>query len=162
MKKILLIIAASLMLFACGGDKNKDAAGGEGMKKGIETKSTGFVDELKKQYAGKTLVVNFFASWCPPCRGETPDFVAAYEKYKGENFVIVGISVDKSVDDVQKFVDEFKVTYPVYHADNNLGIEMNIGTIPTSFIYKPDGKLFDMVVGPLTAKELDIIASSFK
>lgn len=162
MKKILLIIAASLMIFACGGDKNKDASQSPEAKSGVETKTAGFVEELKKQYAGKTLIVNFFASWCPPCRGETPDFVAAYEKYKGENFVIVGISVDKSVAEAEGFVKEFNVTYPVYHADNALGIEMNIGTIPTSFIYKPDGKLFDMVVGPLTAKELDIIAASFK
>lgn len=163
MKKLLLIIAASLMLFACGGDKKKEEAKTvvDG-KPAVETKTAGFVDELKKQYAGKTLLINFFASWCPPCRGETPDFVKASEKYKDSNFVIIGISVDKSIKEAEAFVDEFNVTYPVYHADNALGIEMNIGTIPTTFIYKPDGKLFDMVVGPLTEKELDVIATSFK
>lgn len=161
MKKILVILAVSLMIFGCFGGKTDEAKGGAD-KAQIEVKSKGFVDQLKKQYAGKTLIVNFFASWCPPCRGEIPDFVKAYAKYKGNNFVIIGISVDKTVKDAQGVVDEFKINYPVYLADESLGNEMNINNIPASFIYKPDGKLFDMVVGPLTAKDLDMIATSFK
>jgi len=157
-----LIIALLIMIFAisCGDSKTADSSSDSSIK--METVSAGFVDKLKEEYKGKTLIVNFFASWCPPCRGETPDFIAAYEKYKDSNFVIVGISVDKKVKEAVKFVDEFKVTYPVYHGDSSLGSEMNISTIPTSIIYKPDGKLFDITVGPLTAKELDIIAGSFK
>jgi len=155
-----LIIAMFIMLFAisCSSDSDKKAEADVN----IETKTKGFVEELKKEYAGKTMIVNFFASWCPPCRGETPDFVNAYNKHKDNNFVIIGISVDKKKVDVAKFIDEFKVTYPVYHSDNALGAEMNISTIPTSMIYKPDGKLFDIIVGPISEKELDIIATSFK
>lgn len=156
-----LFIALFIMMFAisCGGSKSESAAVSDSK---IETKTKGFIEELKKEYAGKTMIVNFFASWCPPCRGETPDFVKAYEKHKDNNFVIIGISTDRKKLDIDKFIKEFSVTYPVYHADNALGAEMGIQTIPTSIIYKPDGKLFDIVVGPLNDKELDIIATSFK
>jgi thiol-disulfide isomerase/thioredoxin len=158
MKRI--IIAMFVMLFAISCSSSGSNSSGADID--IPTKTKGFVEELKKEYAGKTMIVNFFASWCPPCRGETPDFIRAYEKHKNDNFVIVGISVDKKKEDLAKFMDEFKVTYPVYHADGALGAEMNISTIPTSMIYKPDGKLFDIVVGPLTEKELEVVATSFK
>ncbi len=163
MKKLMIVLASLFLLFGCMGSEKKEAApAAAGSESAIQVKTKGFVEELKKEHAGKVLLVNFFASWCPPCRGETPDFVAAYEKYKDSNFVIVGISVDKALKDVEGYQKEFNVTYPLYHSDNDLAMEMNISTIPTTFIYKPDGKLFDMVVGPLTAKELDIIATSFK
>ena len=148
------------MAVACGDSKKADTSSESSTS--IESVTAGFVDKLKEEYKGKTLIVNFFASWCPPCRGETPDFIAAYEKHKDNNFVIVGISIDKKYKDAVKFIDEFGVTYPVYHGDSKLGAEMNISTIPTSIVYKPDGKLFDIVVGPLSAKELDILAGSFK
>jgi len=160
MKRLLIALLVIIMAVACGDNSTGKAATDSNIK--LETVTKGFVDKLKEEYKGKTLIVNFFASWCPPCRGETPDFIAAYEKHKGENFVIIGISVDKKVDEAAKFVEEFKVTYPVYHADNSLGNEMNISTIPTSMIFKPDGKLYDIIVGPMTTKELDIIAGSFK
>lgn len=160
MKKLTFLLVAFMSLFilsGCFGSKEKAEN-----KQAIQTVSKGYVDELRKQYAGKTLVVNFFASWCPPCRGETPDFVKAYEMYKDQDFVIVGISVDKSVEDAQKFVDEFKVTYPVFHGDNSIGMEMSVNTIPVSFIFKPDGSLFDRSEGPLSETQLEYIATKVK
>jgi len=155
-----LIVAMLIMIFAisCGDNSANQTNSADA---DIQKVSKGFIEQLKAEHQGKTMIVNFFASWCPPCRGETPDFVAAYEKHKDKNFVIIGLSVDKSASDAVKFMKEFGITYPVYLADNSLGAEMSIGTIPTSMIYKPDGKLFDIVVGPLTSKELDIIAGSF-
>ena len=154
---LLLALLAFVFISGCFGSKEK----AEG-KSEIKTVSSGYIEELKKQYAGKTIVVNFFASWCPPCRGETPDFVEAYEKFKGDDFVIIGISVDKSPEDAQKFVDEYKITYPVVHGDNSLGMQLSVNTIPVSFIYKPDGSLFDRAEGPLTANQLEYIATKLK
>lgn len=158
MKRLAIVLAALIFVVSCGqSSKTENAAPVD-----IQTVSKGFIEQLKEEHQGKTLIVNFFASWCPPCRGETPDFVQAYEKNKDNGFVIVGLSLDKKAEDAAAFISEFGVTYPVYQADNALGAEMNISTIPTSLIYKPDGKLFDIVVGPLSEKELDIIAGSFK
>jgi len=159
MKRLLAIAFVMIMAVSCG-DSGKTSSSSPSVD--IKTVSAGFVDQLKEEYKGKTMIVNFFASWCPPCRGETPDFIAAYEKHKDDNFVIVGLSLDKKPEEAVDFIKEFGITYPVYHADGSLGSQMNINTIPTSIIYKPDGKLFDIVVGPLTAKELDLLAGSFK
>lgn len=161
MKRLIIALLVMIFAFSCGDNKAEKSAAAPA-ESSIQTVTKGFIDQLKEEHKGKVMIVNFFASWCPPCRGETPDFVAAYEKHKAENFVIVGLSVDKKPEDAAKFVEEFKITYPVYLADGALGSEMSIGTIPTSLIYKPDGKLFDIVVGPLSPKELDIIAGSFK
>jgi len=158
MKKLIFLLLTVVLISGCfGSKKESDSSANK-----VTTVSKGFVDELKKQYAGKALIVNFFGSWCPPCIKETPDFVEAYEKYKGEDFVIVGISVDKTLEDAQKFVDEHKITYPVFHADSNLGMEMNIYTIPASFIFKPDGSLFDRIEGPLSPTQLEYIATKLK
>lgn len=157
MKRLIAAMIIMIFAVACGNNTSEQSA----TSVDIQTVSKGFVEQIKKEHEGKVIIVNFFASWCPPCRGETPDFVNAYNKHKENNFVIVGLSVDKKAEDAVKFIQEFNITYPVYLADNSLGAEMNISTIPTSMIYKPDGKLFDIVVGPLTAKELDIIAGSF-
>ncbi|PLX71293.1 MAG: hypothetical protein C0602_01415 [Denitrovibrio sp.] len=159
MKRLLVVLFVLVMAISCGdsGKSNTPA-----VDINIETVSAGFIETLKERHKGKVMIVNFFASWCPPCRGETPDFTKAYAKHKDNDFIIIGISLDKKPEDAVKFINEFNVNYPVYHSDSSLGSEMNIGTIPTSIVYKPDGKLFDIVVGPLTAKELDVIAGSFK
>lgn len=162
MKRLAIALIIVLLAVACGQNSSEKKSETAAPAPAMKTVTKGFVDQLKQEYKGKILIVNFFASWCPPCRGETPDFVKAYEKYKDKNFVIVGLSVDKNLADAEKYVKDFGVPYPVYRADNDLGNEFNIQTIPTSMIYKPDGKLFDIVVGPLTPKELDIIANGFK
>jgi len=158
MKKLIITLFIMIFAIACG---DKNAADTEEPST-MEKVTKGYIDTLKEQHKGKTIIVNFFASWCPPCRGETPDFIQVYNENKDNDFVIVGISVDKTAKEAESFVKEFGVTYPVVLGDAPLGEEMKISTIPTSFIYKPDGKLFDIVVGPLTKKELDIIARSFK
>lgn len=155
MKRLLVALFVMMMVVSCGGDKKAEEASK------IESVTVGFIDQLKEEHKGKTMIVNFFASWCPPCRGETPDFVEKYNKYKDQGFVIVGLSVDKKKADIDKYIEEFGVTYPIYHADGALGSKYGIQTIPTNIIYKPDGKLFDIIVGPISAKELDVIANSF-
>ncbi len=95
MKRLIIAIFIMIMAISCG-DSKPSAESTSDASAQLETVSAGFIEKLKEEYKGKTLIVNFFASWCPPCRGgETPDFVAAYEKHKDNGFVIVGLSVDK-------------------------------------------------------------------
>ncbi|MGH2536128.1 MAG: TlpA disulfide reductase family protein, partial [Candidatus Promineifilaceae bacterium] len=66
-------------------------------------------------YQGRPLLINFWASWCPPCRLEMPDLVRAYEAHKDEGFVILGINLtfQDSLPDVEVFVEEFQMTFPI-------------------------------------------------
>lgn len=65
-------------------------------------------------FEGKVIFVNFWATWCPPCRAEIPGFVEVYEEYKDQGMQIIGISVDQwSEDKVRDFVKKYEITYPV-------------------------------------------------
>jgi len=98
-----------------------------------------------KQYAGKIVVLNFWATWCEPCREEMPELSKLYETYKDQNLVVLGVAID-DVDAVNKFVNETKVSYPLFAADmqgmeiaNNLGNNKDV--LPYTVIIKADGSV---------------------
>jgi peroxiredoxin len=90
---------------------------------------------------GKVVLVNFWATWCPPCRKEMPDLEALYEKFAAQGLVILGISDEKAAE-VKPFIRERKVTFPVLL---DPGRKVNgmfvVEGIPESFVYDRDGKL---------------------
>jgi peroxiredoxin len=111
-------------------------------------------------YRGKVLFLNFWATWCPPCRAEIPDFVEAYAKQKANGLEILGISVDttgKSA--VAAFVEKYKINYPVV-----LETRENTGKIiddyqpgqfiPTTFIIDKTGRIRHKQVGAVDKETL--------
>ena len=94
-----------------------------------------------KDLRGKVVLVNFWATWCPPCRKEIPDLEALYKRFKGKGLVIMGIS-DETAAKVQPFVRKEKITYPMLldpgRKVNNL---YSVEGIPMSFVYDRSGKL---------------------
>jgi len=94
-----------------------------------------------RDLAGKVVMVNFWATWCPPCRKEMPDLQALYEKYKDQGFIVLSIS-DEEAAKVSPFIAERKITYPVLldpgRKVNDLFI---VDGIPKSFVYDRSGKL---------------------
>jgi peroxiredoxin len=94
-----------------------------------------------KDLRGKVVVVNFWATWCPPCRKEMPDLQALYDEFKGQGLVILAVS-DEDAATVKPFIAERKITYPVLlDPDRNVNKEFQIEGIPKSFVYDRDGKL---------------------
>jgi len=90
---------------------------------------------------GKVVLVNFWATWCPPCRKEMPDLQALYEKYKDQGFVVVSIS-DEQAAKVQPFITERKITYPVLlDPGRKVNDLFQVEGIPKSFVYDREGKL---------------------
>lgn len=112
-------------------------------------------------YRGKVVFVNFWATWCPPCRAEIPDFVKLVDKYGKEGFVILGVSVDKEADvkKIPKFSKDFKINYPVMW-DSNYKVAQDyggIGSIPTTFVIDRSGRAVGKVVGARSYKEFEKI-----
>lgn len=99
---------------------------------------------------GKIVVVNLWATWCLPCRQETPALEKAYEQYKDSGVVILGVDLTSQdlVSDVKSFVQEFKLTYPILlDRDANVGNLYQLKGIPTTVFISREGIIRTVVVG---------------
>ena len=108
---------------------------------------------------GKVVLLNFWATWCGPCRAEIPDLVALQNKYRDE-LVIIGISEDEGpVDAVRKFAAQYKVNYPIAMTTPDIEkLFPGISALPTTFILDKDGKVAQKHVGLLHARETEATA----
>lgn len=106
---------------------------------------------------GKVVLVNFWATWCPPCREEIPDFVAFYNENKDRGLEIVGLSVDNmSVAELKPFVTHFKMSYPVAFATSKIIRDFDPGdAIPTTIVIDKKGIIRDKQVGAMDRATLD-------
>ena len=102
---------------------------------------------------GKVVIVNFWATWCGPCRAEIPDLVALQSKYK-DTLQIIGISEDEAgVEVVKRFAAEHKINYPVAMATPDVEkLFPGISALPTSYIIDRDSRIVQKHVGMLTAR----------
>lgn len=100
-------------------------------------------------FSGKVVILNFWATWCPPCIKEIPDFIKLYDKYKDHGFVMLGLSVDQQgISRVKAFKQQFNVNYPILMADINVSDAYgNISNIPTTFVIDTKGKIQREYVG---------------
>jgi thiol-disulfide isomerase/thioredoxin len=107
-------------------------------------------------FAGKPLVINLWATWCGPCKLETPQLVALAEKFRPRGVNIIGISVDDGPDAVRAFTSQYSVTYPMLVG---LGHESFIGglgysgLLPFSILVLPDGTIAGQVTGLKTTAD---------
>jgi thiol-disulfide isomerase/thioredoxin len=118
--------------------------------------SDGKTVELKK-LQGKVVFVNFWATWCGPCRREIPGMVKMYDKYKAKGFEIVGIALDNGGwEDVSPWLAKNPITYPIVLGDRPLTEQWGgIPSIPTTFIVDRKGNITAKHIGGLTEEEFE-------
>ncbi len=94
-------------------------------------------------FKGKVVVLNFWATWCPPCRREIPDFVALQKQYADKGLVIIGVSLDEDGAAVVKpFASKMGINYPVVMGDQKTAAAYGgIQVVPTTFIFDKSGKI---------------------
>ena len=104
-------------------------------------------------FKGKVVIINFWATWCPPCKAEIPDFIELYKTYQKKGLVILGIALDNK-EKVVKFVKDNGINYPILMGNQEVSnLYGGISGIPTSFVVDRKGIIKNVFVG-LRSKEV--------
>ncbi|MFC4302741.1 redoxin domain-containing protein [Cohnella boryungensis] len=110
-----------------------------------------------KDYEGKPLIVNFWGTFCPPCRDEMPALQKQYEKWKGEGLELIGINLSEDKLTVESFIRQIGVDFPILmDKDRKTEKKYGLKQYPTTFFITPGGKIQEVVIGGLlTEEEID-------
>ncbi len=101
-----------------------------------------------KEFEGKVIAVNFWATWCPPCREELPSMQDTFLEYKDQGFTILGVNVGEEWDNVASFLSSYNIDFPIL-LDQNSDVMMDWQAygLPTTFIISRDGKITHRIDG---------------
>jgi len=166
------IFGSALIFNACGTntDASSDAAPSESATMGTAGSADRSPDAMPdfelvdldgktihlSDYAGKAVFVNFWATWCPPCRAELPDLVAIQNAYGGEQFTIIGISLDQTGSaGVKNFAQNNRLNYPIVMGNMDVVADYgNFRGIPSSFLLDRRHEKVKSYTGPVTREQL--------
>ena len=123
----------------------------------------GSQDNLRN-YQGKWPVVNYWATWCPPCIVEMPELQSFHDEHASKNAVVLGINSEViSRPRLQEFLEDYFITYPNFVStpaqQSELGL---IPGLPTTFLVNPDGKVVARQVGPVTREMIEQFIQNWK
>lgn len=140
------IVIGFLMLFIC-----LPASAAEKVPSFVLKDMQGVKHQLS-QYRGKWVLVNYWATWCPPCLEEVPDLVNLYDKHKAKHLMVLGVVFDyKDTLEVESYVDDMLMSYPIVLGDDEVAAQIgNADVMPTTFIYNPQGALVKIKRGLIT------------
>lgn len=104
------------------------------------------LDDLK----GKGVVLNFWGTWCEPCKAEMPALQKKYETYKDKGLVVVGVNIGESPITIEPFINQFGIDFPILlDRKSQITKLYRIGPIPTTFFISPEGKVEEIFIGQL-------------
>ena len=146
---VVIGTAASFILFTSQAPKIKAAedvceSGGKVANLDFTVKDINGKDVALNAFKGNVILLDFWATWCPPCKKEIPGFIQLYNTYKSRGLVVLGVSVDDSTSDVKNFVKQFKMNYPVligHDRDDLLQAFAPMPGYPTTFVIARDGRI---------------------
>jgi len=151
---LLLFFVLALVVPACSRTESKSPSGSSAE---VDSAAPDFtLKDLSgrnislSDYTGKVVLLEFWATWCPPCKASVPALVELKKKYEQKGFVVLGLSIDTDSDASEKlrqFSASYNINYPVLLADETTSKTYNIISVPTGFLIGKDGKIVDIYRG---------------
>lgn len=180
---VLILLVAAALLLACGGGDAPPDTGlpnlAQGTTRGVDNGQRGlesgqlapdFVLQFPdgtttrlSNWQGQPVVLNFWATWCAPCKEEMPEFVAAYERYRDEGLVVVGVNAQETASQAAPFMQQYGMTFPVA-LDERGDIQQlyNVRGLPTSVFIDREGRVVERWAGLLSAPALDELLAEIR
>jgi peroxiredoxin len=160
-----LLLTFALLVAGCSGDSEASAKKGVSEGRYALDFTLEILDGSKaslSDYVGSVILVNFWATWCPPCRDEIPHFEEAYQAYKDEGFVVLGVNYQESAAEVEPFVEGLGVTYPILLDESGTVTKKYRAVgLPTSVLVDRDGVIQMRHAGFLSEGQLGQYLSEF-
>ncbi|SFK01596.1 Peroxiredoxin [Halobacillus dabanensis] len=155
----MLTVMVGLVVFAlvANGEDEKAvvAKGEEAPDFQLKKFGTGETVQLS-DLEGKGVMLNFWATYCKPCKDEMPYMEKLYPKYKEKGVEILAVNLDSTELVVESFVNEYDLSFPILQDKDGQVMELyNIGPIPSTLFINPEGEIEEQVIGPLTLDKLE-------
>ena len=152
MKLLGIVFATVLMTFSF-----TSVSGQESKAPQFELRDVNGRTVRLSDYQGKVVLINFWATWCPPCRAEMPDLVRRQREYRAKGLHIIGITYPpENKDRVRRFARSLKVNYPIILGTRQLKARFSSDEdLPLTIVIDRDGKVRDIIVGILLPREFD-------
>ncbi len=162
-KSVLLVVVIILVfgIYRVGWRSSRPAKGGP--PAAVHSVAPGFsLQDLNGQtldlanYRGKVVLLDFWATWCTPCRGEVPHFVEFQDKYRDQGLQVIGISMDDGPKPVREFYQQFKMNYPVALGNEKVADAYGgVLGLPVTFLIGRDGRVAAKYVGEVQMPTLE-------
>jgi len=158
-KGIIIFVLLTIWLLGCEVKKKREETGKLGKSTVTEQEWGNAPDFILPQldgnsltlsdFKGKVIILNFWATWCPPCRMEIPDFVELYENYKDEGLLVIGVNLDGGdTRPIKQFSEKYKINYPVVLGNVKVTEDYGgIRAIPTTYVIDRKGDIKKKYVG---------------
>jgi peroxiredoxin len=105
-------------------------------------------------FRGQPVVLNFWATWCLPCRQEMPQFVEAYDAHRAEGLAVIGLNLQESESIIRPFIDEYGAEFPIFiDRDGEVGDEYRLLGLPMTYFITREGVIDSVFIGPFEAEE---------
>lgn len=112
-------------------------------------------DVSLSDYKGKSVFLNFWASWCPPCKAEMPDIEKLYQQTKDSDLVILAVNIGEDKTTAKSFMESNKYSFTVLlDSSQNIAAQYNIAAIPTSFFIDKEGNIVSTIKGGMTLEQM--------
>lgn len=143
--KILALSAIIVLLFSC---TDKAANSGGSMAADFTLQDLSGTNVVLSAMKGKVVLLEFWATWCPPCRASIPGIERLHEKYKDKGVVVLAVSMDDGGwDAVQSFVKEYGIKYTVLKGNDDVAVKYQVRSIPMLMVVDKKGKIVKRYLG---------------